>query len=197
MSAMKKFTNLVGGMMLIGITVFFQSCEPETMSLNEEPITTVDATIERSSLVGRWELESMDSDVAVNLNFDESSSTDILSETRCFDNMFYTFQANGDVTTGQAKLDFGPEDDEFKCNYGEYSASYDVNDQNELEVTFEYNGSTLTETKSISLYEEGTEEFMKVTLSEMEASAYVDDPGTTVASEIEEIIMVYKKVTIQ
>lgn len=180
--------------MLIGIIGLFQSCEPETMSFNEEPLTSVNATIEPGSLVGRWEIDTMRADVAVNLNFDEISSTDILSETECFYSMFYNFKENGEVATGQAKLDFGPDNDEFKCAYGEYTAHYDVNQENELEVTFTLDGTSLTQTKAIELYNEGNDEFMRVTLTDGEASAFVDDPGTTVASEIREIIMVYKKV---
>ncbi|MDT0675097.1 hypothetical protein [Autumnicola musiva] len=181
------------------------SCEADQDEMMEVQQTqskmlTANATIESSDLVGRWELVSMTSDVAVNLNDGEpDSSTNILEETDCFNAMYFHFYDNGNVETGQAKLNFTTPGG-FSCSYGAYSANYDVvneNDTTKLEVTFDLNGMTITETKNISLSSETDGEYLTVTLTaaEVDGASYINDGReNTVVGDVTQIETVYKKI---
>ena len=136
----------------------------------------------------------MVSDVAVDFNQDGDFNTNILTESDCFNNMYFTFDSNGDVQTTQARLYFDAQGN-FSCSEKNYTATYSVN-QNELTVNFVVGGVPYTEVKQISITSDGTNEYLNITLTstETDAAVYVaNDPGNTVASDINQIDFTYIK----
>lgn len=191
--------KMIKKLTLTGFGLFlFAACSADDPaadnSLNASGSVVEVADITRADLLGTWNLISMTADVPVNLNpaEDDISSKNILDETHCFDSMFFTFDAAGKITTGQAKLDFGPQADQFKCGYGEYSASYAVSGS-QLEVIFDLNGNQVSRYKTIGITRDGNKSYLRVSLEDYEAAEYVSDPGNTVASDIGRIEMVYKR----
>ncbi len=188
---MKNYKN---SFLLLLMAAVLNSCSVEDAN-NKEAVdlkmTQSNATYTTNDLVGKWNIYRMTSDVEIDFDGDSNSSLEILTETACFNPMFYLFDELGEITTGQAKLSF-LENGQFNCSYGEYSATYKINGD-QLSVTFLYNGNEKTETKIITLTTSGEDRFMHVTLLELETTAYVTDPGTTTASDINKIEMVYIK----
>ncbi|MDT0690689.1 DUF5004 domain-containing protein [Salegentibacter sp. F188] len=203
MNRLKKLTGAFGMIVMVaGLTI---SCEPENDEMavaNTDVLKVSNATIEQSTLVGRWELSAMTSDAEVNLNDgDPDTSTNILEETTCFDDMYFIFNEDGTVKTGQAKLDF--KNNGFSCSYGIYLAEYDVisvNDDTKLEVTFEVNGLTYVDSKTIDLITENGQEYLHVitTVTEVnegvEAGYINDGRETTIVSAVKTLETVYIKV---
>ena len=188
---------IVGG---VGVSTLV-ACSAD--SINEE-MSTLDATaanmtvaeVTVSSLEGTWNMYSMTSSDSVDFDQNDVYTYNLLEETDCFDPMYFDFGTDGTVATKQARLFFNSTG-AFTCqDTGDYSATYDVLG-NELSVTFTVDGMQYTETKTVSQYTENGEEFLKVTLTKQETNSAVyvaNDPGTTVASEIQQIDMVYKKI---
>lgn len=187
-----------GGAMLIACST--ESVDEQMDSLNatgtseDQPLAD---DISGNELVGTWNMFSMTSEfTTVDFDQDGNRTTDLLLETDCFDPMYFIFGAEGDVNTYQSRLFFSATSGEFTCQTtGSYNATYQVNG-NELSVTFTVDGYQYTETKTISRYYENGNEFLKVTLTKGETNSAVyvaDDPGNTVASDLQEIEMVYLK----
>ena len=199
MNAMKKLSTLILGS-LCASTLFFScsadaSLVEETTALNSTTTLTTAADISSADLVGTWKIESMTSDVGVDFNQDQNFDTNILLESACFDNMYFTFEEDGDVHTTQARLFFDAEGN-FICSEKDYSATYEVVNQDELKINFVVNGVSYSEVKTISLTSDGAREYLNISLtsSETDAAVYVsDDPGTTVASDINRIDFRYIK----
>ncbi|MDT0643407.1 DUF5004 domain-containing protein [Zunongwangia sp. F363] len=202
---MKKLMK-ISLLTFMGFGGILSSCEAnqdEMMEVQEaqSKMFTANASIESNQLVGRWELVSMTSDVAVNLNDGEpDSSTNILEETDCFNKMYFEFFDNGALETGQAKLDFSAASNGFSCESGVYFAQYDINNEGEsskLDITFDVDGMTVTETKNISLSSNENGEFLTVTLtaSEVDQANYINDGReNTVVGDITSLETVYKKI---
>lgn len=170
----------------------------ENLSLNATSTTvTASEDIAASDLVGAWAMYSMTS-IGTTVDFDQNGfeTNDLLAETDCFDPMYFIFKETGEVDTRQSRLYFNSQTGAFTClTTGDYTATYAVSG-NILTVNFTVNGNEYTENKTISRYSENGSEFLLVTLTkgETDAAVYIaDDPGNTVASEIEKIEMVYKK----
>lgn len=187
-----KFTK---ALLLLTLSGMLFSCGGEDLDDMMEPefkSSNLTADISSSDLLGKWVIDSMEADQEVNFNGDAVSSTDILSETSCFeDMMYYEFRADETVKTGQAKLSFHSSGN-FTCDKGEYYATYEVNGDI-LSVKFNFSGSTVTENKQIRLSSDEKWDYLHVTLDEIEAAAYVNDPGDTNSSHIGFIEMTYKK----
>lgn len=186
-----KFTQ---AFLLLAVSGMLFSCAGEDLDdAGVLEFKSSDLTVEISSsdLIGRWEIVSMVGDQEVDFNGDSEGSTDMLSETPCFDNMYFDFDENGVVQTGQAKLWFDSSGD-FECYYGEYDALYSVSGDT-LKVDFELNGSPMTQEKKISLSSNDDGDYLHVTLTGVEAATFVNDPGTTNSSHLNEIEMKYKK----
>lgn len=184
---------------LFALTVaatFSTGCSTETLT-EETPSLNATATvfegqdIQQNQLVGTWKIESVTSDVAVDLNADGSSSTNLLNETTCFDSMYFDFNVEGVLETEQARTSFTEE--EMTCDgVGVYTATYEVSG-NDLSVTADFDGQTVTLTKTIGLSSDADGEYLHVAIEEYEVEQFVSDPGNTVASDIERIEVVYKK----
>lgn len=164
-------------------------------SLNSTASLTTAADITAADLVGTWRIYAMNSDVEVNFNQDTTASKDILAETDCFNQMYFTFNPDGVVHTTQARLYFNAEGD-FSCSEKNYAATYQVINQNELKINFIVNGTAYSEVKTITITNNGENEFLNISLTSLETDAAVyvaKDPGNTTASKIEKIDFVYIK----
>lgn len=160
-------------------------------SLNAE---TTEIAVE--DLVGTWNMYSMTSSDSVDFDQNGIYTYDLLEETDCFDPMYFIFHADGSLDTRQARLFFSETSGAFTCmDSGDYVATYELSGD-QLTVKFEVDGSSYTETKTISLVTEGNNQFLDVILTkeETDAAVYISpDPGNTVASDIQKIDMRYIK----
>ena len=171
--------------------------ESDNVSLNATTTTVSSEDIVSSDLVGTWNMYSMTSaETSVDFDLDGQYTNDLLEETDCFDNMYFIFKNDGVVDTRQSRLFFNSLIGDFTCHTtGDYTATYSVSG-NILTVTFTIDGTEYVENKTISLFSENGNDFLKVTLTKEETNAAVyvaDDPGNTVASELQKIEMVYIK----
>ncbi len=171
-----------------------ESINEEMTALNASAGTYKMADIAANELVGTWKIDTMTTDVGVDLNVDEVFRQDVLKETSCFDDMFFTFGEDGSVNTGQARLYFETQTGAMECNYKEYGATYTV-EGDQLMVTFVFNGTTVTESKTISLLTTEEGQFLKVSLEYFETEGYIpENPVTdTGAEDVKLLEMVYKK----
>lgn len=197
----EKITNLfLVGAAMLALTACSGEDLNETANVSLNATSTTNTTsqdILPSDLVGTWSMYSMASmETAVDFDQDGNYTNDLLEETDCFDPMYFVFYENAEVRTRQARLYFNAMTGAFTCQTtGDYTATYSVSG-NILSVTFTVSGSQYTETRTISRYSESGNEFLMVTLTKEETNAAVyvaKDPGTTVASEIQKIEMVYIK----
>ena len=178
-------------------------CSPQAITddemtlLNASTTTMETADYSVADVVGIWKMSSMSSvNTTVDFDQDGTRTNDLLLETDCFDPMFFDFKSSGDVSTHQSRLYFNASTGMFTCQTtGTYPATYVING-NQVTFTFSIDGVSYTETKEISLYMEGGAEYMKITLTKEETNSAVyvaDDPGNTVASDLQEIEMIYRK----
>ena len=196
----KTFTHLL----LAGLTgILISSCSKETysetddVSLNVTTSTASSQDILSADLIGTWNMYSMSSmETSVDFDLNGQYTNDLLEETDCFDSMYFIFKNDGIVDTRQSRLYFDSVSGDFSCQTtGDYTASYTVSGD-VLTVTFTIDGIEYVENKTISLFSENGNEFLKVTLTKEETNSAVyvaPDPGNTVASEIEVIEAVYIK----
>lgn len=178
------------------VPMFFACSTEEVMenlsSLNSQGEAWEMQPVAAGDLTGTWVMHSMTSDIAVDLNFDENRSNDVLAETDCFDGSYFTFDEKGGFRTGQAKLDFGADSNKFECAYGEYDALFEV-DGNELAIKIQINDTVVSQSKTIALSSNDSGDYLHLSLEDYEVSEFINDPGTTVASGVERIEIVYKK----
>jgi hypothetical protein len=179
----------------IAFTLFIgcstETIDKENSSLNATASLFEGQDIQQHQLVGTWKIVSMISDVAVDLNADGGSSSNLLEETTCFDSMYFVFNAEGVVETEQGKISITEE--EMNCHgTGVYSANYTVSG-NSLTVNVEIDEQVYTLTKTIGLSSGVKGEYLHVAVEDYEVEQIVSDPGTTVASDIKRIEVVYKK----
>lgn len=187
--ALNLFAVTVAAAFTIGCSS--EAVNDEMNSLNASTNIFEKQDIRQTDLVGTWKIEAMISDVAVDLNSDGNTSTDILEETTCFDNLFFNFNAEGGVLAHQARLNFV--DGEMQCDgEGDYAATYSVSG-NELSVSFQSGESTVTFTKTIGLSASNGDNYLHVAIEDYEVSEIVTDPGNTSVSSINRIEMIYKK----
>lgn len=174
----------------LAITLF--SCAAEDLETETEELKAANLEVYQSQdLVGIWELVSMESDVAINLNGDQNSNTNILKETECFNEMSYDFKADGSVLTSQSKLYFNTSGI-TSCEKGDYTSSYTV-DNDVLRVSFtDKNGITVNPGKQIKLTD--NKQLLHITLSRAEASQYIKSDSGNSTQVINEITTIYKKI---
>ena len=170
--------------------------EMQKSSLNVTDGLNQTYDIQSEDLVGTWNLVSMNSEaVAVNLDRNATESTDILTETRCFDGMKFTFDLNGAVVTDQAKLYFDTQDGAMKCKPTTYNANYEVNG-NELKVGFIFGETMVYQTRTIDVYEENGEEYLQIDLTYAEAREFITDTefvSPTGATSVKAVEMLFRK----
>lgn len=168
-----------------------EAINEENSALNATATVFEGQDIQQNQLIGTWNIFSMTADVAVDLNNDGSSSTDLLAETTCFDPMYFDFNAEGVVETEQGRISVL--ENMVECDgTGIYTAAYEVAG-NELTVTAEINGESYPIKKTIGLSNDANGEYLHVAIEEYEVEQIVSDPGNTIASDIKRIEIVYKK----
>ena len=171
-----------------------EAMEKSSLNVTEGLNQTYD--IQSEDLVGKWNLVSMTSDVEVDLDRDGDKSTEILTETGCFGDMYFTFGLDGSVVTQQAKLNFDTAEGEMQCEQGIYSdATYEVNG-NELKVGFKFDGATAYQTRSIDVYTVGEDDFLQLDLTYAEAKQYIRDTtfvSPTGATNVKAVEMLYQR----
>ena len=145
---------------------------------------------EEVTLNGTYNLTAIEATPAADLDNDGTANKDLFLETNCFDNMTVTFRADNTFTATNSKLDFkgGENNDEVTCSSRIDNGTYALNDST-LRLTIEDNGQTITDTKDIVLSDT---EFSFV-LTKPEIDQYVNDNGTSSASNIERLLLVYTK----
>jgi len=173
----------------LALTLF--SCAAEDMETVTEELKAANLEMyEPRDLEGIWDLVSMQADVPINLNGDNTFNTDILKETECFKGMSYEFKANGTVTTNQAKLHFnatGITSCEKDVYFSTYSLENDV-----LKVSFEdKNGVTVSPGKQIQLTD--NKQMLHITLERLEATAYIKSDSGNSTEVISRITTIYQK----
>ena len=178
-------------MLAFCLAIALFSCAAEDLVTETEELTSANLEVyQTQDLVGLWELVSMESDAAIDLNGDKNFNTDILSETSCFVDMAYDFKANGTVATSQAKLHFNTSGI-TSCEKGEYSSTYTL-ENDVLKVSFEdKNGFTVSPGKRIKLTD--NKHLLHITLSRAEASAYIKSDTGNSTGVINEITTIYRK----
>ncbi len=178
--------------LILFLTLMLLSCSAEdTGELEAENLKAANLEVyDAQDLEGIWDLYSMHSDVAVDFNDDDTTNTDIMAETDCFDTMFYDFDSDGNVTATQAKLHINTTGI-ASCNSGVYSSPYSIKDDM-LTVSFhDKNGTLITTTKQIKLTED--KQFLHLSLTRFEASGYIKDDSGNSTEVINSISTVYKK----
>lgn len=168
-----------------------ETANEEMSSLNSTANVFEGQDIQQTQLIGTWKIESMISDIPVDLNSDGTASVDILEETTCFDNLYFNFNDQGGIAAHQARLNFV--DGEMQCNSeGDYTATYTVSG-NELSVSFQSGDNMVTFTKTIGMSNDTTGEYLHVAIEDYEVDELIQDPGNTSVSNIQRIEMIYKK----
>ena len=182
---------------LLVTIILFASCEgndPDE-SLNasfSDPLMT--ANIEYTQLVGKWDLFEMRTDTSVDLNNDGTGSSNLLSETSCFDQMSITFKDDKTFSSVNARMDFaaGDSNNDFAClgtgrgpDTGTWEIAGDI-----LKLTFIINGESFTNEKQLTF--SPTTFFFNI--SELESQQYVSDPGGTAVSDVTIIYLGYQRI---
>ena len=175
-----------------GLAIILFSCAAEDMETPHEELKAANFEVyENQDLVGKWELVSMHTDVAIDLNGDNTSNTDVSIETNCFDEMFYEFKADGTVSTSQAKLHFNT-NGITSCEREAFSSTYAI-ENDVLSVRFEdKNGITVNPGKQIKLTD--NKQQLHITLARVEASQYIKSDSGNSTQVINEITTIYKKI---
>lgn len=188
-----KITILPVVVLCLAVTLF--SCAAEDMETETVELKSANLEVyQTQDLEGVWELESMHSDVAINLNGDNVTNTDIKAETNCFNDMYYEFKADGTVKTDQAKLHFNSTGI-TTCDKAAYTSTYTLkNDM--LAVSFEdKNGTTVAPEKQIKLTD--NKQRLHITLTRIEATAYIKNDSGNSTEVINSITTIYKKRAVQ
>ena len=178
--------------LILSLALLLFSCSAEDADdLQAENLKATNLVVYNAEdLEGTWDLYTMNSNVAVDFNGDNVANKDIMVETNCFDTMFYDFNSTGHVTATQAKLHINTTGI-ASCDTGVYSSPYKL-EGDMLTVSFhDKNGTLRTTTKQIKLTENN--QFLHLSLSRFEASAYIKDDSGNSTAVIDTIATVYKK----
>ncbi|QED38808.1 DUF5004 domain-containing protein [Antarcticibacterium arcticum] len=179
---MKKF---IKNSILLSLTaLLFSACSGEDFddkdaeALDQKMLTY----IETADLVGHWDLSVLRSNIAVDLNADGTSNTNLLEETTCFDVMNIDLKDDMTFTSVNSRMDFaaGETNDAFACmaprtDVGTWDVQGDT-----LTLNVNIAGSIYTHTKKLTM---GTNTF-SFDVEKWESEQYVKDPGNTVVSGI-------------
>lgn len=181
-SAMKKFIK--NSILLSFTALLFLACSGEDVNdsdaeaLNQKMLTY----IETADLVGHWDLSVLRADIAVDLNADGASNTNLLEETSCFDVMNIDFRDDMTFTSVNSRMDFaaGETNDAFECmaprtDVGTWDVQGDT-----LTLNVNISGTIFTHTKKLTM---GVSTF-SFDVTKLESQQYVKDPGNTVVSGI-------------
>lgn len=162
---------------LSAVAMLLVSCERSTES-----------TTNNQALVGDYVLTSLVADVAVDLDQDGTSDSQLLNETTCFDNVAITFDANGNFTTTVSEVGFDA-NNVLTCSTIVTSGTYTFANS-VLTITTPINGGSVTESKAVIL----TPTTLEIGATDAEVAQYFTNSPGTPASAITQVDAVYTKI---
>lgn len=162
---------------LSAVVVILVSCDDNSKS-----------TSNTQSIVGNYVLTSLIADIAVDLDQDGSTDTQLMNETTCFDNVAITFDANGNFTSTISEVGFDA-NNVLTCSTivanGTYSFSNSI-----LTITTPINGGSATESQPVVL----TPSTLEISATGADVAQYFTNMPGTPASGINQINAVYTKI---
>ena len=173
---------------LVSTLLVFTACETDS-DANRNASNPPDNE-EMSMLDGTYVLTTLDATPATDLNEDGTANVDVFAETDCFDVTQVTFNSDGTFTATNAKLDFngGDNNDELICTSRTDSGMWSL-EGSTLTLSVMLGDNTFMDSTEITL----SDNAFSFTVTEAEVDEYVDDDGTTVASDIESLFLEYTK----
>lgn len=169
---MKNIFNLVAVSCLL-----FMSCDTENL-----------ATLSVNAIAGNYVITTVTANNAVDLNGDGTSSTDILSEATCVQQMNVTFDPNGTFTAVVADVTYDA-NNLLVCTTSTETGTY-AYANGMLTITANVNGGTVSETQAVIL----TPTTFSFTLSSARINQAFPDLNTTPAAGITNLDVVYTRI---
>jgi len=184
---LSKLKALAFSMTLLAIF----SCSKEEVSKESQLKVSNATAVTTNDMIGSWNLSAMMADVAVNLDQDQTSSTNLLDETDCFNTMSITFDDDNTFISNNAQMTFesGAGNDQFSCLTDRMDSGMWEIKENKLILTMTINGETYTHEKAIDL---NSDKF-SFDVTKIESDQYVNDPGNTQASSIRILELEYTR----
>lgn len=146
------------------------------------------STTNTQSITGNYVLTSLVADVAVDLDQDGTSDSQLMNETTCFDNVAINFDANGNFTTTVSEVGFDA-NNVLTCSTIVTSGTYTFANS-VLTITTPINGGSVTESKAVIL----TATTLEIGATDAEVAQYFTNSPGTPASAITQIDAVYTKI---
>lgn len=183
---LSKLKALAFSMTLLAIF----SCSKEEVSKESQLKVSNATAVTTNDMIGSWNLSAMMADVAVNLDQDQTSSTNLLDETDCFNTMYIIFNNDNTFDTNNATMTFEAGDgNDFSCRQDRMDNGKWEIKENKLILTMTINGETYTHEKAIDL---NSDKF-SFNVTKIESDQYVNDPGNTQASSIRILELEYTR----
>lgn len=163
---------------LIAMLFAFTACtNDENQSVNSN-----------AALVGNYVLSTLTADVAVDLNQDMVTNTELTVETNCFDAMAISFNADGTFSSTIAEVSFDAANN-LICNTSVESGTYSYANGT-LTITVNINGGTATESQQVLL----TPTTLSFNVDDNDVAQYFSGAAGTPASGITNLDFVYNKI---
>lgn len=137
---MKRF-KILATLIVFGAALF-TSCG------DTEPIDPAVVTGDTSVITGRYRLTAFNTDVRTDLNNDGTTSTNQMSETTCYNNMFLTLNENNTFSADSRGVDISATD-ALECFTDPIITGTWVRSGSQLILTYTESGETFTDTYTI------------------------------------------------
>lgn len=168
---MKSITYFISLCILVLV-----SCESESTS-NNNP-----------TLSGNYRLTSLIADVAVDLNQDGATNTQVMNETTCFDTVAINFSNNTNFNASYSEVGFDV-NNVLTCATNMQSGTYTYSN-GVLSITVPVNGGTVTESHNVLL----TPTTLEFTVTDADVANYFSGAPGTPAANITQLDVVYTKI---
>lgn len=157
--------------------MFFTGCDTDNL-----------ATQSTNAIAGNYVITSLQANIAVDLDNNGSSSTNILSEATCVQQMNVTFNADGSFTAVVADVSYDA-NNLLVCTTATETGVYTyVNGM--LTITVSVNGGTVSESQAVVL----TTTTFSFTFNSARINQAFPDLGTTAAAGITDLDVVYTRI---
>lgn len=189
---MKK--SITNSIIVVFFSLFIISCagdDLEEIQSAEYNAQLANTFIYDSDLVGEWKIGSMITDLNVDLNGDGELNKDLLLESKCFDNMIYTFKGDKTFTIINPSLELTATDnqDEFKCQAPTtISGKWSLNDDM-LTLYIRRNNVEYQEKKHLILIEDS----FTIEINEAESKDFIIDKGNSSAEGLSVVALEFKR----
>jgi len=171
-------------------TAIFTGCSKEEASMESQLKVSNATAVTTQDMIGHWDLTQMIADAEVDLDENPGGSTNLLDETNCFNTMYITFNDDNTFDTNNATMTFEAGDgNDFKCLADRMDEGTWSVENGNLILTMTINGTEYVHEKEINL---GMNTFT-FDVTKIESNQYVNDPGSTRASEIRILELEYTK----